>query len=517
LIVLALQQAGNGWIVAQGPISNRALVFRQSVSIGSNYEARIRTSELILEKKAFGLSLGEELLTLTPDAEVQADVDRGDAGPAMKAALGLIRGTQQSSRATLKKAAVAAPKPVFAPDNPYREMHDPDLEHRLLALFRFWNIIHFFYPYQHLMDEPWDNVLPRFIPRFESAAGAREYQLAIAELATFVPDGHTSVGGTEIAKLFGVPAPVFLSRVEGRPIVTGFLDESVAKTAGLKKGDEILTVDGRPLEQALEALAKYVTASTPEQIDYKKLSVVLGGPPDSNARLSVRGADGETREIELPRRVDILKAYYGAAHTDEQVFHVLPGNIGYAVLEWLKPEKVDAMFEAFEGTKAIIFDLRGYPQWTAWSIAPRLSARSGPAAAVFRRNLVTGKNPTDVYQFTQPLPTTTKSKYTGKVVTLINQRAISRSEYTGLFFEVACNTTFIGSRTAGANGDVTDFILPGNIRVGFTGHDVRHADGRQLQRVGLIPQIEVKPTIAGVRAGRDEVLERAIQFIEKGN
>jgi hypothetical protein len=233
LIVLALQQASNGWIVAQGPISDNALVFQQSVPIGSNYEARIRTSELILDKKAFGLSLGQELLTLTADAQVPADADRGDAGAAMKAALGLVRGTQQSSRETSKKAAVPPSKPLFAPDNPYREMKDPDLEYRLLALFRFWNIIHFFYPYQHLMDEPWDNVLPRFIPRFEAAAGAREYQFAIAELATFVPDGHTSVSGTEIGKLFGVPAPVFLHRVEGHPIVTGFLDEEVAKTAGL--------------------------------------------------------------------------------------------------------------------------------------------------------------------------------------------------------------------------------------------------------------------------------------------
>ena len=49
----------------------------------------------------------------------------------------------------------------------------------------------------------------------------------------------------------------------------------------------------------------------------------------------------------------------------------------------------------------------------------------------------------------------------------------------------------------------------------FGGHDVRHADGRQLQRVGLIPNIEVKPTLAGVRAGRDEVLERAMKYVSE--
>jgi C-terminal processing protease CtpA/Prc len=53
-------------------------------------------------------------------------------------------------------------------------------------------------------------------------------------------------------------------------------------------------------------------------------------------------------------------------------------------------------------------------------------------------------------------------------------------------------------------------VLPGNPAVSFTGHDVRHADGRQLQRVGIQPHVKAAPTIAGVAAGRDEVLEAAV-------
>jgi hypothetical protein len=56
-------------------------------------------------------------------------------------------------------------------------------------------------------------------------------------------------------------------------------------------------------------------------------------------------------------------------------------------------------------------------------------------------------------------------------------------------------------------------ITSTSIVVSFSGHDVRHADGRQLQRVGLVPHIEVRPTIKGIREGRDEVLERARKFL----
>lgn len=50
----------------------------------------------------------------------------------------------------------------------------------------------------------------------------------------------------------------------------------------------------------------------------------------------------------------------------------------------------------------------------------------------------------------------------------------------------------------------------------FTGHDVRHADGRQLQRVGLVPHVRVAPSRAGIRAGKDEVLERALEYLAAG-
>ena len=56
---------------------------------------------------------------------------------------------------------------------------------------------------------------------------------------------------------------------------------------------------------------------------------------------------------------------------------------------------------------------------------------------------------------------------------LIDERAISQAEYTGLFFEAANGTTFVGSPTMGANGDVTTLTFPGDIvvyRPGMFGH-----------------------------------------------
>jgi C-terminal processing protease CtpA/Prc len=61
---------------------------------------------------------------------------------------------------------------------------------------------------------------------------------------------------------------------------------------------------------------------------------------------------------------------------------------------------------------------------------------------------------------------------------------------------------------------VTWIALPEGDGVTMSGHDVRHADGRQLQRVGIAPHVCVQPTVAGIRAGRDEVLETAIAYLQ---
>ncbi|HEX5717613.1 MAG TPA: S41 family peptidase, partial [Thermoanaerobaculia bacterium] len=121
------------------------------------------------------------------------------------------------------------------------------------------------------------------------------------------------------------------------------------------------------------------------------------------------------------------------------------------------------------------------------------------------------------FHFSQPLPHLHEgeAKYTGPTVMLIDDRAISQSEHSGLFYEAANDTKLIGTATAGANGDVTRFTVPGGIWIGFTGHDVRHADGRQLQRIGLVPDVEAAPTRAGLKAGKDEVLERAVAYLEE--
>lgn len=82
--------------------------------------------------------------------------------------------------------------------------------------------------------------------------------------------------------------------------------------------------------------------------------------------------------------------------------------------------------------------------------------------------------------------------------------------------QTAPDVTIIGSQTAGADGNVCSFQIVKGFYTAFSGIGVFYPDKKETQRIGIVPDIEVKPTLLGVQQGRDEVLERAVLFARSG-
>ena len=100
----------------------------------------------------------------------------------------------------------------------------------------------------------------------------------------------------------------------------------------------------------------------------------------------------------------------------------------------------------------------------------------------------------------------------GHVVFLTDGRAISYAESVMGYVE-ALGIEIVGSPTAGTNGNVRRVTLPTGSTVGFTGMKVTRHDGSRSHLVGILPTIPVEPTVAGIRDGRDKVLDRALEAI----
>jgi C-terminal processing protease CtpA/Prc len=55
--------------------------------------------------------------------------------------------------------------------------------------------------------------------------------------------------------------------------------------------------------------------------------------------------------------------------------------------------------------------------------------------------------------------------------------------------------------------------VPGQLLITFTGMKVLKHDGSQHHGIGILPTIPVRPTLAGITAGRDEQFERALTTV----
>src|SRR4030095_15226038 len=105
-------------------------------------------------------------------------------------------------------------------------------------------------------------------------------------------------------------------------------------------------------------------------------------------------------------------------------------------------------------------------------------------------------------------------RYTRPIVVLIDDRAQSAAEGFCMFLRNARRATFVGSTTAGTNGNITRINLPGGGSMSVTGMRGKFGDGSRFQNIGIVPDVKVEPTIRGIRAGRDEVLERGLEVLQ---
>jgi len=416
---------------------------------------------------------------------------------------------------------VASPYPLPQPDRAYAESRYPSVEYRILAAFKIWAIFHDFFAYRDLMDEDWDDVFASFLPKFMTAKDAREYNLAVAEIITHVSDSNATVESAELSDYFGeAPVGLRLRLIDKKPVVTEVIDEE-AKKAGVRPGDIVTSVDGEPIIQRVNREAKYVASSTRQSLGECVMAMILNGRDGSTATLTIRGDEEQSRTIAL-KRAAVYRQALGRQRSGEAV-RTLPGDLGYADLDRLGAGDVDGVFARFRDTKAIIFDGRGSAHGLGPALAAHLTTKTDVAAAIVTGPLKVTPDVASDGQLTstasffrvEALTPAAKSIYKGKTVMLIDERTKGEAEYTGLCLEAANNTAFVGSASAGADGEIGSFVAPGGITITFSSTDVRHGNAGKLQRLGLQPADSVSPTVAGIRAGRDEVLERAIEYVAR--
>jgi C-terminal processing protease CtpA/Prc len=366
-----------------------------------------------------------------------------------------------------------------------------------------WNVFQHFYPYFDVTEVDWAAELRTALRAAATDAGECEFLVTLRRMVAALDDGH---GGVHHGCEGPTRAPlVQVESVEGRPTITAV----GAGVEGVRAGDVVLRVDGLPADSLLRARAALVSSATPQWRRFLTNALLLTGR-DSLVRVTVQRAAGDTETVRLRRGPPV--EVHGPK--PEPVAQLRPG-IWYVDLDRVTDAQLQAALPELARATGLVFDLRGYPDglnpfafFSHLIREPATSARWN-VPVVTRPDRVGWRWLTSGRWELRPVA----PYLAAPRVFITDGRAISYAESVMGIVEAYRLGEIVGETTAGTNGNVNPFVLPGGYAVSWTGMQVLKHDGSRHHGVGIRPTVPVQRTRAGVAAGRDEQLERAVEVV----
>lgn len=380
----------------------------------------------------------------------------------------------------------------------------------LLTLFRLWNVIEYYAPNRSLTLHPWEEVLTSYIPRMGVETDPVRFSRLYFRLIRELNDGHAYA---PIEMLFGQRMlPVWPLQAEGRLFV-GYSGDSL-----LERGDEVVAIDGEPISERLELLRDYASRSNEASLRQALRYYGLCTRRDTAEVVRRRAGVCDTlRVATVP--YGSVSPLYDPAQLEQPPFRLLADSVGYIYAGTFSCEHLAEVGQTLPRTRALIIDLRTYPQNMDFTLTALISRslRTEPVVAwqmVHPTLALPGlffRQEQWLYEGFEEGAERCTQPYKGRVILLVDEITQSNPEFQAMALQSCPQTLTIGSPTSGADGDIVWIPLPGQL-TSFSGIGTLYPDGTQTQTVGVRLDIEVLPTAEGVQAGRDEVLERALEL-----
>jgi hypothetical protein len=380
------------------------------------------------------------------------------------------------------------------------EMTPDDSRVRLADVVIAWNIFQHFYPYFDVVEVDWEAELRGALNRALTDSGAVEFQRTLQMLLAAAQDGHADIRDPRLPRAH-VP-PFRVDWVEDQVVVV-----ATADSTWFWPGDVVVSVDRTDAAEVLREAERYLSGS-PQWRRWRALSSFAAGDSGTTIDMTLE-RDGRRFEIMAAR------THSGSVPLPEHE-HVerLGSGIWYVNLDTAPPEVIQSHLDSLAAAQGVIFDMRGYPDTNLSDVIRHLLTVADTTRWMFVPHILyPDQERVDEYDERGWNLEPADPRIEGRVAFLTSAEAISQSESIMGYVEGYGLGEIVGSATAGTNGNVQFFNLPGGFQGRFTGMRVLKHDGSQHHLIGVLPTVPVEPTIEGIREGRDEVLERAIEIV----
>lgn len=403
------------------------------------------------------------------------------------------------------------------------------------------------YAYTELKNVDWDAREEEFRPRFEAAEKAKDahaFALALRDFLWSIPDTHvgmdtSAVNDDFLADIAGGIGLALGETSDGKIVARYVLPGSPADAAGIVFGAEIVSLDGKPTDEAVSAVVPWSSPfSNPEierlqQLRYAtrfradkgqvQVAFVNPGGTETSAALNV---------VSERDSFSVTSFAYGQPQTSLPVeFEVLPEGYGYIKIGSFSDNQVLSI-QAWEyalqyfnqnEVPGVILDLRYNSGGSGW-LADQM------AAYFFTEEVISGKGSSydevsgefymDPASEALMIPPREDLQYSGAVVVMVGPACVSACEFFSYDMTINDRAIIVGQYpTAGAGGGVEAFLMPENTYVQMTVSRQMDADGNiHIEGGGVAPDVRVPVTVESFQrelAGEDVILEAAVKVISQ--
>jgi C-terminal processing protease CtpA/Prc len=235
------------------------------------------------------------------------------------------------------------------------------------------------------------------------------------------------------------------------------------------------------------------------------LSDMRLGRGETVCSLTVHRSPAETFQVAVRRTI----RPYDLTEQRPEPLSELSAGVYYIDLTRVSEREFLDSIPRLSSARGIVLDLRGYPHLpplilqhiaTGIVLSPRFAV---PIVVRPDRSAMQYENSQWTLKPQEP-------HIGARVVCLIDTRAVSQSETWLSMIAQERLAVLVGEPSAGTNGDINLIRLPSSIRMLWTGLEVSNQGGSPHYGIGIVPDRLIRRTVAGIREGRDEILEAGL-------
>ncbi len=364
-----------------------------------------------------------------------------------------------------------------------------------------WNVFQHFYPYFDVINTDWRNVLYTTLDETFQNNSYIGFYKTISKMVAKLKDGHGYVKRNEMWHI---------------QVRTEFIENEIVVTASedklLKIGDVIKSVNGVDAIE-LQTKTEELVSGSPQLKKYRALNIFGSSFYRDNIDVEVE-RNGESMEFEIELANSCKNLFQNSINNlkycRDTIIEIKPGVL-YVNTRFLTYENFKQNIDRIANAQSVIYDFRwgqkfsptliiqyliDEPVKSPWIIVP-YAIYPDRREVVFRESN---------WPVTPKLP-----RFKSKSIFINNPGVVSSIETAIGFVDNYKLGTTVGSTTAGCNGVVNYINLPNGCEIMWTGMKVLKHDRSQHHLVGFEPDYPVSRTLKGVKEGRDEVLEKAIE------